>query len=169
MNKKQPVKTIFLLASMLTLTFGVLLAATGGQVYAKNIWAGDNTMEELVKKIDKGKASDDSMNWKDFKNSKVFKQEDKETKECIEKRQDLFNNLADYEVLHCFKDSEYGYKSYDPITLLFLISFYIYNYYYQFTNTQYRKFNYKIQIIMTIHITFIRHRQIIDLNCLQIY
>ena len=112
MNKKQPVKTIFLLASMFSLTFGVLLVATGGQVYAaKNIWAGDNTMEELVKKIDKGKASDDSMNWKDFKNSKVFKQEDSETKECIEKRQDLSNNLADYEVLHCFKSSDYGYKN----------------------------------------------------------
>ena len=112
MNKKQPVKTIFLLTLMLTLTFGVLLAATGGQVYAaKSIWAGDTTMEELVKKIDKGKASDDSMNWKDFKNSKIFKQEDSETKECIEKRQDLSNNLADYEVLHCFKDSDYGYKS----------------------------------------------------------
>jgi hypothetical protein len=112
MNKKQPVKTIFLLASMFSLTFGVLLLATGGQVYAaKNIWASDKTMEELVKKIDKGKASDDSMNWKDFKNSKVFKQEDSETKKCIEKRQDLSNNLADYEVLHCFKDSDYGYKS----------------------------------------------------------
>jgi hypothetical protein len=37
-------------------------------------------------------------------------------------------------------------------------------YNYKFTNTQYRKFNYKIQIIMAIDITFIRHRQIIDLN-----
>ena len=111
MNKKQPVKTIFLLASLLTLTFGVLFAATGSQVYAKNIWAGDKTMEELVKKIDKGKVNDDSMNWKDFKNSKVFKQEDAETKECIKNREDLSNNLADYEVLHCFKDSDYGYDN----------------------------------------------------------
>jgi len=112
MNKKQPVKTIFLLTLMFSLTFGVLLLATGGQIYAaKSIWTGDTTMEELVKKIDKGKVNDDDMNWKDFKNSKVFKQEDGETKECIEKRQDLSNNLADYEVLHCFKDSDYGYKS----------------------------------------------------------
>ena len=111
MNKKQPVKTIFLLASLLTLTFGVLFAATGSQAYAKTIWTGDKTMEELVKKIDKGKVNDDSMNWKDFKNSKVFKQEDGETKECIKNRQDLSNNLADYEVLHCFKDSDYGYDN----------------------------------------------------------
>ena len=111
MNKKQPVKTIFLLASLLTLTFGVLFVGTGGQVYAKNIWSGDKTMEELVKKIDKGKVNDDSMNWNDFKNSKVFKQEDGETKDCIKNREDLSNNLADYEVLHCFKDSDYGYKN----------------------------------------------------------
>jgi hypothetical protein len=110
MNKKQPVKTIFLLGSLLTLTFGVLFAATGSQVYAaKNIWSGDDTMEELVKKIDKGKVNDDDMNWKAFKNSKIFKQEDSETKECIKNRQDLSNNLAEYEVLHCFKDSDYGY------------------------------------------------------------
>jgi len=110
MNKKQPVETIFLLASLLTLTFGVLFAATGSQVYAaKNIWAGDDTMEELVKKIDKGKVNDDSMDWKDFKNSKIFKQEDTETQECIKNREDLSNNLADYEILHCFKDSDYAY------------------------------------------------------------
>jgi len=109
MNKKQPVETIFLLASLLTLTFGVLFAATGSQVYAaKNIWAGDDTMEELVKKIDKGKVNDDDMNWGEFQDSKVFKQEDEETKECIEARQDLSNNLAEYEVLHCFEDSDYA-------------------------------------------------------------
>jgi hypothetical protein len=111
MNKKQPVKTIFLLGSLLTLTFGVFFVGTGGQVYGKNIWAGDKTMEELVKKIDKGKVNDDSMNWKQFKNSQVFKQEDGETKDCIKKRQDLSNNLADYEILHCFKNSDYGYKN----------------------------------------------------------
>jgi len=111
MNKKQPVKTIFLLASLLTLTFGVFFVGTGGQAYGKNIWAGDKTMEELVKKIDKGKVNDDSMNWKQFKNSQVFKQEDGETKDCIKKRQDLSNNLADYEILHCFKNSDYGYKN----------------------------------------------------------
>jgi hypothetical protein len=49
------------------------------------------------------------MNWKDFKNSKIFKQEDSETKECIENRQELSNNLADYEILHCFEDSDYAY------------------------------------------------------------
>jgi hypothetical protein len=98
------------LASLLTLTFGVIFAATGSQVYAaKNIWAGDDTMEELVKKIDKGKVNDDDMNWKDFKNSKIFKQEDIETQECIKNREDLSNNLADYEVLHCFEDSDYAY------------------------------------------------------------
>ena len=111
MNKKQPVKTIFLLASLLTLTFGVFFVGTGGQVYGKNIWAGDKTMEELVKKIDKGKVNDDSMNLKQFKNSQVFKQEDGETKDCIKKRQDLSNNLADYEVLRCFEDSDYAYDN----------------------------------------------------------
>ena len=110
MNKKHPMRTIFLLASLLSLMFAALIVATGGQIYAaKNIWDDDDTMKELVKDIDNGKDNDDSMNWHDFKNSKIFKQEDIETQECIKNRQDLSNNLADYEVLHCFEDSGYAY------------------------------------------------------------
>jgi hypothetical protein len=110
MNKKQPVKTIFLLASMLTFMFGALLVATGGQVYAaKDIWKDDDTMEELVDDIDDGRDNDDDMDWGEFQDSKVFKQEDIETQGCIENRQELSNNLADYEVLHCFEDSDYAY------------------------------------------------------------
>ena len=109
MNKKQPTRTIFLLASLLLLMFGATIVVTGIQVYAKNIWNDDDTMEELVKDIDNGKDNDNSMNWHDFKNSKIFKQEDIETQECIKNRHELSNNLADYEVLRCFEDSDYAY------------------------------------------------------------
>ncbi len=110
MNKKQPTKIVFLVASLLTLMFGVSCVASNSPLYAaKNIWADDDTMKELVKDIDKGKDNDDSMNWKEFKNSKIFKQEDIETQGCIENREDLSNNLADYEVLRCFEDSDYAY------------------------------------------------------------
>ncbi|HJY10728.1 MAG TPA: hypothetical protein VJ250_07225 [Nitrososphaeraceae archaeon] len=108
MNKKQPMKGTFLLASLLTLMFGALFVATSDQVYA-DIWDDDDTMEELVKDIDNGKDNDDDMDWGDFKDSKVFKQEDIETQGCIENREELSNNLADYEVLHCFEDSDYAY------------------------------------------------------------
>ena len=110
MNKKQPTKTVFLVASLLALMFGVSFVASNSPLYAaKNIWADDDTMKELVKDIDNGKDNDDSMNWKEFKNSKIFKQEDIETQGCIENREDLSNNLADYEVLRCFEDSDYAY------------------------------------------------------------
>jgi len=111
MNKKQPMRTILLLASLLTLLFGALIVATGGRVYAKSIWDDDDTMKELVKDIDNGKDNDDSMNWKEFKSSKIFKLEDIETQECIKNRQDLSNNLAEYEVLRCFDDSDYAYDN----------------------------------------------------------
>lgn len=110
MYNKQPANIVFLFWSLLTLIASFIVMS--GQIYAdKNIWDGDNTMKELVKDIDKGKVDDDNMNWKDFKNSKIFKQEDIETQQCIKNRQDLSNNLADYEVLRCFKDSNYAYKN----------------------------------------------------------
>lgn len=110
MNKKILVNRLFLLASFLTIMLGASIVTTNGRVFAaKNIWDDDDTMEELVKDIDNGKDDDNSMNWHDFKNSKIFKQEDPETQECIKNRQELSNNLADYEVLRCFKDSDYAY------------------------------------------------------------
>jgi len=109
MNKKQPTITYLFVVSLLASISGALIVATAGQVYAKNAWEDDDTMKELVKDIDNGKYEDDSMNWKEFKNSKIFKQEDIETQECIKNRQDLSNNLADYEVLRCFEDSDYAY------------------------------------------------------------
>jgi len=110
MNKKQPMKSMFLFASLLTLLCGALIAVSGTQAYA-NIWDDDDTMEELVKDIDDGKDNDDTMDWDEFKNSKIFKQEDVETQICIENRQDLSNNLADYEVVRCFEDSDYAYDN----------------------------------------------------------
>ena len=110
MNKKQPMKSMFLFASLLTFMFGALISAAGPQVYA-DIWDDDDTMEELVKDIDNGKDNDDTMDWKAFKNSKIFTQEDVETQICIENRQDLSNNLADYEVVRCFEDSDYAYDN----------------------------------------------------------
>jgi hypothetical protein len=88
---------------------GASFVTTNTRVLAKNIWDDDDTMEQLVKDIDNGKDNDNSMNWHDFKNSKIFKQEDIETQECIKNRQELSNNLADYEVLRCFKNSDYAY------------------------------------------------------------
>ena len=84
MNKKLLVNRMFLLASFLTIMLGASIVATNGHVFAaKNIWDDDDTMEELVKDINNGKDDDNSMNWHDFKNSKIFKQEDLETQECI--------------------------------------------------------------------------------------
>jgi hypothetical protein len=109
MNKKPSSNRLFLLASILTIMLGASIVATNSRVLAKNIWDDDDTMEQLVKDIDNGKDDDNSMNWHDFKNSKIFKQEDVETQQCIKNRQELSNNLADYEVLRCFKDSDYAY------------------------------------------------------------
>jgi hypothetical protein len=110
MNKKQPMKSMALFASLLTFMFGALISAMGPQVYA-DIWDDDDTMEELVKDIDDGKDNDDTMDWDEFQDSKIFKQEDLETQICIENRQDLSNNLADYEVVRCFEDSDYAYDN----------------------------------------------------------
>ena len=108
MDKKQSMIGKYLFASFLSFMLAILVIATSTHVYA-DIWDDDDTMEELVKDIDNGKDNDDDMNWGEFKDSKIFTQEDIETQGCIENRQELSNNLADYEVLRCFEDSDYAY------------------------------------------------------------
>ena len=66
-----------------------------------------DTLEEISKKIDAQKCAYNDI--KDYKKYNFYKLEDKETKVCIENRADLGGSLADYEVLHCFEDSDYGY------------------------------------------------------------
>jgi len=105
MNKKQPI-TILIVGTIIAV--GALLIGTNTVIYAeKDIWKGKDTMQELVNAIDKCKVNDDNMNWKKFEGSTIYKQEDRDTKKCISERQDLGNNLADYEILHCFHDDDY--------------------------------------------------------------
>jgi len=63
------------------LTIGIdVLAGDNAPANAdKNIWKDGDTMKELVKDIDNGKDDDDDMDWNEFKDSKIYKVEDKET------------------------------------------------------------------------------------------
>ena len=108
MKTKQSMNDKLLLYSFLSFASVILITTTNSQLYA-NIWDDDDTMEELVKDIDNGNDNDDDMDWDEFKDSEIFKQEDIETQGCIENRQELSNNLVDYEVLRCFEDSDYAY------------------------------------------------------------
>jgi len=111
MNKIQSIRNL-LLTIILTIGIDVLTGDNAPANADKNIWKDDDTMKELVKDIDNGKDDDDDMDWDEFKDSKIYKLEDKETKECVEGRAELGNSLADYEILRCFEDSDYYEEEY---------------------------------------------------------
>jgi len=74
------------LTIILTIGIDVLAGDNAPANADKNIWKDDDTMKELVKDIDNGKDDDDDMDWDEFKDSKIYKLEDKETKKCVEGR-----------------------------------------------------------------------------------
>ena len=78
MNKIQLIRN-FLLTIILTIGIDVLVGYNAPANADKNIWKDDDTMKELVKDIDNGKDDDDDMDWDEFKDSKIYKVEDKET------------------------------------------------------------------------------------------
>ena len=78
MNKIQSIRN-FLLTIILTIGIDVLVGDNAPANADKNIWKDDDTMKELVKDIDNGKDDDDDMDWDEFKDSKIYKVEDKET------------------------------------------------------------------------------------------
>ena len=81
MNKKHPMEIIYLLQS-LGMLLGALIVANSGQTYDNNIQDDDDTVKELVNAINNGK-DDDNLNWKEFKDSKLFKQVDVEIRQQI--------------------------------------------------------------------------------------
>jgi len=90
---------------------GILVA--NSQVYATQaIWRDYKNMKDLIKAIKNGDKDDDNMDWDKFKNSAVYKNEDKNVRDCIDFANKVGEKLGDYEVVRCFKNANYFSEKY---------------------------------------------------------
>jgi len=95
-------------------SIGILgILVNNSEVYATQaIWRDYKNMKDLVKAIKNGDKDDDNMDWNKFKNSALYKDEDKNVRDCIDLANKVGQKLGDYEVVRCFKKANYFSEKY---------------------------------------------------------
>ena len=112
MDMRVFIKIFFLLIMITSIGFSGILVANS-QVYATQaIWRDYKNMKDLIKAIKNGDKDDDNMDWDKFKNSAVYKNEDKNVRDCIDFANKVGEKLGDYEVVRCFKNANYFSEKY---------------------------------------------------------
>ncbi len=106
------IKIFFLLIMITSIGISGILV-NNSKVYATQaIWRDYENMKDLVKAIKNGDKHDDNMDWDKFKNSAVYKDEDKNVRDCIDLANKVGQKLGDYEVVRCFKKANYFSEKY---------------------------------------------------------
>ncbi len=112
MDMRVFIKIFFLLIMITSIGISGILVANS-QVYATQaIWRDYKNMKDLIKAIKNGDKDDDNMDWHKFKNSAVYKNEDKNVRDCIDFANKVGEKLGDYEVVRCFKNANYFSEKY---------------------------------------------------------
>jgi cobalamin biosynthesis protein CobT len=112
MDMRVFIKIFFLLIMISSIGISGILVANS-QVYATQaIWRDYKNMKDLIKAIKNGDKDDDNMDWDKFKNSAVYKNEDKNVRDCIDFANKVGEKLGDYEVVRCFKNANYFSEKY---------------------------------------------------------
>ena len=112
MDMRVFIKIFFLLIMITSIGISGILVANS-QVYATQaIWRDYKNMKDLIKAIKNGDKDDDNMDWDKFKNSAVYKNEDKNVRDCIDFANKVGEKLGDYEVVRCFKNANYFSEKY---------------------------------------------------------
>jgi hypothetical protein len=92
---------------------GTIVLVNNNSLYAKQaIWRDFDNMKDLVAAIRSGEKNDNNINWEKFQDSDIYRNENKDSKECLQLAHKIGNNLGDYEIVHCFRDENYFKNKY---------------------------------------------------------
>jgi len=89
------------------------ITVTSIQTFAvEEIWEDYKTMEDMVKDIRNGDKDDDKVDYNKFKNSTVYKSAEENVRTCIDLANRVGEKLGDYEIVHCFENTNYFKEKY---------------------------------------------------------
>ena len=99
---------------LVLVTFSIFsLAMTSFQAYSvEEIWEDYENMEDMVKDVRNGGKDDDKVDYDKFKDSSVYKNEDEDTRNCIDLANKVGQKLGDYEIVRCFENTNYFKEKY---------------------------------------------------------
>ncbi len=78
----------------------------------EEIWEDYKSMREMVKDIRNGDKDDDKVDYNKFKNSTVYKNAKEDVRDCIDLANKVGEKLGDYEIVHCFNNTNYFKEKY---------------------------------------------------------
>ena len=89
------------------------ITVTSIQTFAvEEIWEDYERMGEMVKDIRNGNKDDDNVDYNKFKNSTVYKNANEDVRNCIDLANKVGEKLGDYEIVHCFENTNYYKEKY---------------------------------------------------------
>lgn len=96
------------------ITFSIFsITVTSFQTFAvEEIWEDYERMGEMVKDIRNGDKDDDKVNYDKLKNSTVYKNAEEDVRNCIDLANKVGEKLGDYEIVHCFENTNYFKEKY---------------------------------------------------------
>lgn len=105
--KKYP---IYVILTFFTIFSMVIIVS---KVYAvQEIWSEYENLKDLVKDIRNGAKNDDNIDYDKFRESSVYKNENKTTRDCVDLAHKVGGKLGDYEIVRCYKDAYYFKEKY---------------------------------------------------------
>ena len=78
----------------------------------EEIWEDYENMGDMVKDIRNGDKDDDKVDYNKFKNSTVYKNAMEDVRNCIDLANKVGEKLGDYEIVHCFENTNYFKEKY---------------------------------------------------------
>ena len=78
----------------------------------EEIWEDYKSMGEMVKDIRNGDKDDDNVDYNKFKNSTVYRDAKEDVRKCIDLANKVGEKLGDYEIVQCFKNTNYFKEKY---------------------------------------------------------
>jgi polyhydroxyalkanoate synthesis regulator phasin len=78
----------------------------------EEIWEDYEKMGEMVKDIKNGDKDDDKVDYNKLKNSTVYKNASADIRTCIDLANKVGEKLGDYEIVHCFENTNYFKEKY---------------------------------------------------------
>jgi polyhydroxyalkanoate synthesis regulator phasin len=86
---------------------------TSFQTFAvEEIWEDYEKIGEMVKDIKNGDKDDDKVDYNKLKNSTVYKNASADIRTCIDLANKVGEKLGDYEIVHCFENTNYFKEKY---------------------------------------------------------
>ncbi|HEY6949644.1 MAG TPA: hypothetical protein VI146_03465, partial [Nitrososphaeraceae archaeon] len=111
MDEKQQISSFPIIVTIVTI--GMFVIGSNYFVHADEASMSNfHSMKKLVQAIDNGKVDNDKIGWDKFRTSEIYQNAGNNTQKCLNLAHKVGDNIADNEIVHCYKNDKYFKQKY---------------------------------------------------------